>query len=302
MNQYWLGIDGQKVGPLRIEQVRIKLNSGEATENTLCWAPGMDSWKKVSEFAEFASSVQKEKKTTTDSVPTSPDFETSKSPYAAPNTEPEGKEISPVSLKRRAFAKVIDLLVIGCLHLSIVTAFGLNFLELATSDNTFLLSALSVAMLTVFYESFALLWFGFTVGKFLLKVEVFYVGSDQPSFLSVALRTLRSWYSSGIGFLNVPGAGIVILLAGVSMFLHQQFYKKFGDYRWNLDGKFKIVNQGKVTAVNIFLIVALLFGIMILNSNLITPQLISFLENNPEFIQEVKKTMPNFDLETLKNQ
>jgi len=276
MNQYWLGIDGKKEGPLRLEQVRMKLNSGDVGKDTLCWSPGMNVWKKVSEFAEFTSFF-KNKVNETQEVASPPILEENALETQQTNVDTDAEtevqvtntkialedgikpaqSLPSVPLWRRAVAKILDLFVIGSLHLSLITVFNFNYFELINDKNYFWVTILSV-------------------------------------------RSLRSWYSTGIGFFNIPGAGIVILVSIISMFLHHQFYKKLGDYRWNVEGHYQMVNQGKITALNIILIAVITLGVAVVNSNLMMPQLIVFLENNSEILAEIKKIIPDFDMEILK--
>ena len=49
-----IGIDGQQYGPVTVEQMRRWLNENRINTHTLVQAEGMQDWKPLSTFAEFA--------------------------------------------------------------------------------------------------------------------------------------------------------------------------------------------------------------------------------------------------------
>jgi predicted Zn finger-like uncharacterized protein len=52
---WYVGIDDQQVGPLRVDQLAEKWQAGAVGPDTLCWRAGMDDWLPVSRVAELAS-------------------------------------------------------------------------------------------------------------------------------------------------------------------------------------------------------------------------------------------------------
>ena len=54
-SEYYLAINGKRVGPLNAEQVEQKYIHNEITENTLVWKKGMKTWKKIVEIEDFQS-------------------------------------------------------------------------------------------------------------------------------------------------------------------------------------------------------------------------------------------------------
>jgi membrane protease subunit (stomatin/prohibitin family) len=51
---WFLGIDGQQVGPLSVEQVRARLADGSANGETLAWRDGMAGWTAVAQVPDLA--------------------------------------------------------------------------------------------------------------------------------------------------------------------------------------------------------------------------------------------------------
>ncbi len=51
--QFYLGINQQRVGPLDLNAIKLKIQSGEVTGTTLAWKQGMENWAPASEVAEL---------------------------------------------------------------------------------------------------------------------------------------------------------------------------------------------------------------------------------------------------------
>lgn len=44
---FYVGIDGQSVGPLSVSELSQLISQRRVTKDTLCWMPGMPAWKPV---------------------------------------------------------------------------------------------------------------------------------------------------------------------------------------------------------------------------------------------------------------
>ena len=51
--EWWVGIDGRKEGPLKTSKIKELLSSGKITYDTLIWKDGMKDWTMVSEIEKF---------------------------------------------------------------------------------------------------------------------------------------------------------------------------------------------------------------------------------------------------------
>ena len=51
--QWYLGVDGQQVGPLAPSEIRAKLTGGTATPESLVWRAGMAAWVRLGEVPEL---------------------------------------------------------------------------------------------------------------------------------------------------------------------------------------------------------------------------------------------------------
>jgi membrane protease subunit (stomatin/prohibitin family) len=52
-NAFFAGINGQQVGPLDMNALHAKIQSGEITRDTLVWRQGMPSWTQAGQVSEF---------------------------------------------------------------------------------------------------------------------------------------------------------------------------------------------------------------------------------------------------------
>ena len=51
--QWYLGVDGQQVGPLAPAEVKARVTAGTATNDTLVWRAGMPGWVRLGEVPEL---------------------------------------------------------------------------------------------------------------------------------------------------------------------------------------------------------------------------------------------------------
>ncbi|MCC8120036.1 MAG: SPFH domain-containing protein [Bacteroidales bacterium] len=51
--KYFVGLNGQQIGPLELESVRINIQEGKFVEDTLVWKQGMAAWDKLANLPEF---------------------------------------------------------------------------------------------------------------------------------------------------------------------------------------------------------------------------------------------------------
>jgi len=57
-DEWYVGINGVPVGPIRIAEVRRKAALGAVTEDSLVWQEGLDEWRPLRSFPELAASVR----------------------------------------------------------------------------------------------------------------------------------------------------------------------------------------------------------------------------------------------------
>ncbi len=83
---WFLAIGDEQVGPLILSEVQQKWQSGLVNHSTLCWKPGLDTWKPISEMPELGSlwsSMQNLATLGTRETPTSGIFSSNWTPQAA---------------------------------------------------------------------------------------------------------------------------------------------------------------------------------------------------------------------------
>jgi predicted Zn finger-like uncharacterized protein len=57
-DEWYVGINGVPVGPIRVAELRRKAALGAVTEDSLVWQEGLDEWRPLRSFAELAASVR----------------------------------------------------------------------------------------------------------------------------------------------------------------------------------------------------------------------------------------------------
>jgi predicted Zn finger-like uncharacterized protein len=57
-DEWYVGINGVPVGPIRVAEVRRKAALGAVTEDSLVWQEGLDEWRPLKSFPELAASVR----------------------------------------------------------------------------------------------------------------------------------------------------------------------------------------------------------------------------------------------------
>ncbi len=301
MNEYWIAVDGKKVGPIRVDKLRNKIIDNEVLPETLCWTSGMDNWRPIQELSEFKTLLQSKLETTETTAeeahetgaipPVSAEAEVSQEPILeAPRT----------SIWKRAVAKLVDSVVISTLIVFITSALGINFIEFSR-PGYFWPSIFTVLSITLAYETLAVHFLRTTWGKFLMGIEIRSSLDNHLTLLQSCLRATRSWFSSGLVMLLIPGFSILALpLIVIFHLMNQWFYSKTGYFKWDYEDKHKVTPISSVGAAQVGLLIISVLSLFFIHSLIITPHLIAFLENHPEELQNIQKLLPGFSIEDLK--
>lgn len=225
-----IGADGNKYGPVPVDQIRRWIAEGRATLATQAQRVGEESWKTLGDFSEFApqqpppamippASVSRAPFDTTAPFPAATETNT---PFVAPTPVAEEKPLAARSV--RLVAALIDgflsmLFMLPGLVMIAVEAFqkgtsleDIEHLNLSSYGAGFTVLTISIFILAVI-QMWLLTATGQTVGKKLMGIRVVRLGDESnPGFVRVVL--LRTFVPGLIGSLPF-GIGILFTLVDI---------------------------------------------------------------------------------------
>jgi len=202
--EIFIGLNGAKVGPLTLFQIRQKLENGEIGPDTLGWMRGEDGWKPLKEIPVILELIQEMEQAKLDA-------ELQKDPGPVPEREGTVAQRMPSHSFARFAARMFDIMLVQVIITAIV---GLPELEakggfmewtkptpetMNYSVRLFLIHTGSV-LLWHFLEVFSLSMFGTTPGKALFRLRVQMPnGQNLPFHLSLARSVLVWVFGMGLG-------------------------------------------------------------------------------------------------------
>jgi uncharacterized RDD family membrane protein YckC len=211
--RYYIGKNGQQLGPFDGQQIRDQLNTGALSHDDLCWREGMAAW--VPLRGEFPPGAPGEEPPAVPvfpgAAPANPFLSavTREAPSAEPQLADRGKRLAAVILDT-----LLALLVAAPgLALLFAGAASSGGLDEAVENETFpfefgapLLLMLVPLLGFLIYQIYLLTTRGQTLGKRLLKIRIVRTDGSKPGFVHAVL--LRSVVMQFIGAIPFVG-GIV---------------------------------------------------------------------------------------------
>ena len=193
--EIFLHIDGQKIGPLTIYDVREKLRRGDITPDTKAWVKGMEQWHPLRELRALKESVEIQV------------ADAGAAEIAISDTEREnlGQRVLGTEKPRpwvRFWARQIDLNI----HFVFV-ALMLKITVFAPPDSVYLMTAhIAICTSWIFIETMLLLSFGTTPGKWILNIQLHHEDNKALDLNTVLRRSASVWFRGigmGIPLLNI---------------------------------------------------------------------------------------------------
>ena len=195
--EFFLNIDGQKVGPLTIYDVREKLRREQITPDTKAWVKGMEQWQPLRELGPLKESVEIQIADAGDKEITISEAERR---MLSKQTGTQSTEKPRPWL--RFWARQIDLNI----HFTFV-ALMLKVTGFAPPDSVYLMTT-HIAIWTswIFIETMLLLSFGTTPGKWILNIQLHHEDNKTLDLNTVLRRSASVWFRGigmGIPLLNI---------------------------------------------------------------------------------------------------
>lgn len=216
---WYYALNGERVGPRSLEEVRALVANGVLDADSLVWTPGMREWARVGDFSILS--------------PTWVQPHSSPAPRAEAEWSPAGPaapaaDVAPRPL-RRFGARAVDFGVYGMVFGSAMVIAAPDFVArvqaapMESDLQSSLISVVGLGVTTVLVESLLLHFAGTTLGKALFGVRVVNADGTRLSLGQAFSRTLRVWVlgmGAGLmlftiigciaGHLRLTGRGITV--------------------------------------------------------------------------------------------
>ena len=275
----WLLINEEKSGPFETFDIRDRIDSGELTQETLCWYQGAASWVPLGDVAQFETMFDLAEEVseliTPPPIPESVKNQTEKIKKAIAE---ELSKAPPLYAVRRFFARIHDYLLYMVL---IFVVFQDKVIEMAQGDSV--LPLLAVGFAYVLLDAIMIHVWKASPGKFLLGLRTTdALGHAIPLKFSV-LRSLRVWILGlGMGIVEIWPFSLAI-----SWFLS----RRFGYFLWDTPNRYRVVAR-PFSGIHVLVYVASIFAMsFLLNVSLPEDMIEEMKKDNwaQDFLDNLKK-------------
>jgi hypothetical protein len=276
--KFWLLINEEKSGPFETFDIRDRIDSGELTQETICWYRGAPSWGPLGDVAQFETMFDRaEEVSELVTPPPIPESITSQAELVKKAIAEEVSKAPPLYAARRFFARMHDFLLYMVLILAV---FQEKVIEMGQTDS--MLPLLAVGFAYVLLDAIMVHVWKASPGKFLLGLRTTdALGHAIPLKFSV-LRSLRVWILGlGMGIVQIWPFSF-----GISWFLS----RRFGYFLWDTPKRYRAVAR-PFSGIHVLAYVASIVAMFILLSLAIPAEKIELMNKQSgaqEFLDKLK--------------
>ena len=247
----WLLVNGEKSGPFESFVIRDRIDSGELTQETLCWYQGAPSWMPLGDVAQFETWFDQAEEVSELVVPPPiPESVKKQTEIIKEALSDELSKAPPLHAVRRFFARMHDYMLYIVL---IFVVFQEKVFEMAQGDS--MLPLIAVGFAYVLLDSIMVHVWKASPGKFILGLRTTdALGHAIPLKFSV-LRSLRMWILGlGMGIVSIWPFSL-----GISWFMS----RKLGYFLWDTPKRYRVVAR-PFSGIHVLAFVASIFAMSFL--------------------------------------
>jgi len=254
MSENWYFVSGsESKGPVSISELESLFSTGQLNEDTLVWRSGLGVWTNAAQLPEFVPLLAKVPPPLPNPGPPPIKNHLTEHPPLPPIVEDSGVQIRPWP---RYWARFLDYGFSGLLLVVMLELFGFPVEDI----NNVVLGIISASAWIPVEALFLSTW-GFTPGKWLLKIRITDANGSQLDFRRALRRAGGVW---------VTGAALGLPIAGLfTAWFQYNKLKKTGKATYDRGDEFTVHHQniGEGHLILVGLVFIGFFALMVLGSD-----------------------------------